>query len=90
MQGIFFDETPNLYDPNKGEYLDIVNRSVKEAWGLHGSRTVSQFFLFSFLFSCLFIANCREAQDLLFPPGVRSRGIVPSRTGNWSIHGYEL
>ena len=36
VQGIFFDETPNEYDPNTAIYLASLHASVKEHSGLGG------------------------------------------------------
>ena len=40
MQGIFFDETPNLHSSRLAAYLNSVNRMVKESEGIGGSRLV--------------------------------------------------
>jgi Spherulation-specific family 4 len=42
VQGIFFDETPNLYSPHVAGYLDAVNQTVKKSTGIGGRRLVRQ------------------------------------------------
>jgi hypothetical protein len=41
VQGIFLDETPNLYTASVASYLDGVDRFVKNTVGILGSRLVS-------------------------------------------------
>jgi hypothetical protein len=41
VDGIFFDETVNLYTKNDAEYLDCLTKSVKETEGILGNRLVS-------------------------------------------------
>jgi Spherulation-specific family 4 len=43
VQGIFLDETPNLYTASVASYLDGVDRFVKDTVGILGSRLVSNF-----------------------------------------------
>jgi hypothetical protein len=43
VQGIFLDETPNLYTVSVASYLDGVDRFVKDTVGILGSRLVSNF-----------------------------------------------
>lgn len=41
VQGIFFDETPNLFDEYVAGYLDTAGRIVKSTDGILGDRLVS-------------------------------------------------
>lgn len=41
VKGIFFDETPNLYDAKKAAYLKDIDQTVKKAQGIQGQRQVS-------------------------------------------------
>lgn len=41
VQGIFFDETPNLYSATVATYLSAIDQSVKEMFGILGERLVS-------------------------------------------------
>ena len=41
VQGIFFDETPNLFDKDTAAYLDTAGRIVKATDGILGNRLVS-------------------------------------------------
>ena len=34
VQGIFFDETPNNYDPDIAAYMGLIHRTVKQTMGL--------------------------------------------------------
>jgi hypothetical protein len=43
VQGIFFDETPNLYSNHVVAYLNAIDRMVKEARGVVGEQLVSKF-----------------------------------------------
>ncbi len=43
MQGIFFDETPNIHDADKAEFLDSITRAVKTTPGIGGQKLVSRF-----------------------------------------------
>ena len=43
MQGIFFDETPNIHDASKEEFMHSITRAVKTASGIAGQRLVSSF-----------------------------------------------
>jgi hypothetical protein len=43
VQGIFLDETPNVYTASMATYLDGVDRFVKETVRIRGSRLVSNF-----------------------------------------------
>ena len=69
MQGVFFDETPNLYDEKKAEFLETVTRAVKNATGIGDGRLVSRF---SFL-ECDCVAILSLGHYLGLPP---SRGTV--------------
>jgi hypothetical protein len=40
MQGIFVDETPNLYSPRTKQYLDDIDKSVKAIKGFGVPRLV--------------------------------------------------
>jgi hypothetical protein len=40
MQGIFVDETPNLYSPHTKEYLEDIDKSVKAVKGIGAPRLV--------------------------------------------------
>ncbi|RMD42867.1 hypothetical protein DV735_g2291, partial [Chaetothyriales sp. CBS 134920] len=40
MDGIFFDEAPSVYTAQTHEYLQTINRAVKDAPGLGGNRTI--------------------------------------------------
>ncbi|RMZ78641.1 hypothetical protein DV738_g3717, partial [Chaetothyriales sp. CBS 135597] len=40
MDGIFFDEAPSVYSTQTHEYLQQINRAVKDASGLGGNRTI--------------------------------------------------
>jgi hypothetical protein len=40
VKGIFFDETPNLYDAEKEAYLNDIDQTVKKAQGIQGQRLV--------------------------------------------------
>lgn len=42
MQGIFVDETPNLYTEHTKEHLDAIDRMVKGCHGIEGSRVVGR------------------------------------------------
>jgi Spherulation-specific family 4 len=41
MQGIFFDETPNIFSPSKATYLHTITTAVKNASGIGGAKLVS-------------------------------------------------
>lgn len=43
VQGIFFDETPNLYSDHVVAYLNAIDRMVKNARGVLGEQLVSKF-----------------------------------------------
>ena len=43
VQGIFFDETPNLYSASVATYLDTIGQIVKEMFGILRERLVSKF-----------------------------------------------
>jgi hypothetical protein len=40
MQGIFLDETVNLYSPDVKEFLDAIDVKIKSTDGIGGNRTV--------------------------------------------------
>jgi hypothetical protein len=42
MQGIFVDETPNLYTPKTKQYLDTINGIAWKSARIGGERLVSQ------------------------------------------------
>jgi hypothetical protein len=42
VHGIFFDETPNHYSAEVGEYLDGIRKIVKDSSGILGERLVSK------------------------------------------------
>ena len=41
VKGIFFDETPNLYDGELEAYLNKIDQTVKQAQDIQGQRLVS-------------------------------------------------
>lgn len=41
VEGIFLDETPNLYTEERAEYLRALRRFIKNQNGINGSRFVS-------------------------------------------------
>jgi hypothetical protein len=43
MHGIFIDESPHVYTSAAFQYLETVDRAIKNAGGLAGARLVSQF-----------------------------------------------
>jgi hypothetical protein len=51
VQGIFVDETPNLYSASRVSYLNTVSQQIKASAGLLGDRLVSfSFFMSEHLF----------------------------------------
>ena len=56
VQGIFYDETPNLYELGKADYLETIDKTVKQTFGIQGQRLVRIFiitFAESECFGCL-------------------------------------
>jgi len=42
MHGIFFDEAPYEYSTAAAEYIQTINKAVKNSTGLQGDKTVGE------------------------------------------------
>lgn len=63
LQGIFVDETPNLYSSSKASYLDAVSQYIKSSAGISGKRLVSLRMFIADAFYCLIVL----IRSLYFP-----------------------